>query len=431
MRLTGWGRFPERVAELSSPTSAEALRGWLSQGEGVVRGMGRAYGDSALSSRVAITRYLDRFHTFDEQNGLLRCDAGVTLRDLLAVTVPRGWTLSVTPGTSWVTVGGAIASDVHGKNHHRAGTFGRHVESLVLLTGDGEIRSVSRDRDGELFLATCGGMGLTGAVLSAELRLSPLASADIVESRVRASTWEASCELFHQYAEEPYSVSWVDVLSSGRQFGRSIFSYGRHASEGRRQFQTRPTLRVPTLMPTWLLNDAALGLFNRLYYAISQPRSNAIIPTSGFFYPLDSIADWNRLYGSTGFVQYQFVVPLDRGVAAMKNIISYLRSQGHCAYLAVLKLFGDPSEAPLSFPLRGFSIALDFRYSPQLLCSLKIADQMVVDAGGRVYLAKDSSLEREPFRAMYPRWSEFAQVRRRVGSEGVFVSDQAKRLGFV
>ena len=248
---------------------------------------------------------------------------------------------------------------------------------------------------------------------------------------MRASTWEASCELFHQYAEQPYSVSWVDVLSTGRHFGRSIFSYGRHANEGRRQFQTRPALQVPAVMATWLLNDAALGLFNRLYYAISRSRSDAIVPMSSFFYPLDSIADWNRLYGSTGFVQYQVVVPLDRGAVAMKNIIGYLRSQGHGAYLAVLKLFGDQSGAPLSFPLRGFSIALDFRYSPQLLRALKIADQMVVDAGGRVYLTKDSSLEREHFRAMYPRWSEFAQVRRRVGSERVFVSDQAKRLGFV
>jgi FAD/FMN-containing dehydrogenase len=430
MQLSGWGRYPRRDAQVEAPVSLDEWRRWLSAGAGAVRGMGRSYGDSALAARLASTRQLDCFESFDAEHGRLTCQSGVTLREILELTVPRGWTLPVSPGTSWVTVGGAIASDVHGKNHHHAGSFCDHVDSITLLCGDGSVRSVSRSVEPELFSATCGGMGLTGVVLSARFRLQRVHSAEILETKLRAGSWEESCELFDRHADQPSSVAWVDVLARGRSFGRSIFSYGRHAPEGSSEFKIQSRLTVPAEMPTSLLNSFSMRAFNRLYYSSTRECREGRVPMSQFFYPLDSITHWNRLYGSSGFVQYQFVVPVERGVALCRRILETLASRGHHAFLAVLKLFGKGSGFPLSFPTEGYTLALDFRYSPTLIGALHELDRMILDGGGRVYLTKDSCLQQETFRQMYPRWEDVELIRRRVGSQGIFLSDQAIRLGF-
>jgi decaprenylphospho-beta-D-ribofuranose 2-oxidase len=430
MKLSGWGRYPVREAELVSPSSIAGWRDALRAGSLCIRGMGRSYGDSSIAPRVVETRFLDRFIDFDHEQGVIACGGGVTLRELMSVSVKAGWCLPVTPGTSWVTVGGAIASDVHGKNHHVTGTFGQHVTRMGLLLGTGEIREICPQSDPELFAATCGGMGLTGVVLWAELRLSRVHSGCILETKHRTHSLEETCDLFNTHQDAEYSVAWVDGLSTGRQLGRGIFSVGCHATDGPLNFEPRVLASVPVTPPFSPLSRLSMGLFNQLYFRIPKVGIEVASPLTQFFYPLDALGGWNRLYGRAGFVQYQFVVPVERGVAVMRSILERLASRGHHSYLAVLKLFGDANSHWLSFPMRGYALALDFKFAPNLLQALAEADQMVLAAGGRVYLAKDSSLNLEKFRAMYPRWAEFEALRHRVGAIGVFQSDQSRRLGF-
>ena len=429
MRLSGWGGYPARDAELIVPATISHWREAIRSGSTCIRGMGRAYGDSAIAARVAVTRRMDRFIDFDRQTGVITCDGGVTLRDLLRVTVPSGWCVRVTPGTSWVTVGGAIASDVHGKNHHTAGTFGQHVIRMGLLLGNGQMVEISSESHPDLFNATCGGMGLTGVILWAQLRLLRIRTGDILEARYRTESLEETCELFESRGSAEYSVAWVDALTRGRRLGRGVFSIGQHIDEGSLDFSPRILARVPATPSFSVLSQLSMRLFNEVYFHTAKSGSERTVPLTQFFYPLDAVDGWNRLYGDKGFLQYQFVIPVENGAAVMRSILELLSKRGHFAYLAVLKLFGEANNHWLSFPIRGYALALDFKWSDGLLPALAEVDKLVLAAGGKVYLAKDSCLDREVFRAMYPRWSEFEQLREKFGAIGVFRSDQSIRLG--
>ena len=429
MRLSGWGGYPARDVELIVPATISHWREAIRSGSTCIRGMGRAYGDSAIAARVAVTRRMDRFIDFDRQTGVITCDGGVTLRDLLRVTVPSGWCVRVTPGTSWVTVGGAIASDVHGKNHHTAGTFGQHVIRMGLLLGNGQMVEISSESHPDLFNATCGGMGLTGVILWAQLRLLRIRTGDILEARYRTESLEETCELFESRGSAEYSVAWVDALTRGRRLGRGVFSIGQHIDEGSLDFSPRILARVPATPSFSVLSQLSMRLFNEVYFHTAKSGSERTVPLTQFFYPLDAVDGWNRLYGDKGFLQYQFVIPVENGAAVMRSILELLSKRGHFAYLAVLKLFGEANNHWLSFPIRGYALALDFKWSDGLLPALAEVDKLVLAAGGRVYLAKDSCLDRGVFRAMYPRWREFEQLREKFGAIGVFRSDQSIRLG--
>jgi FAD/FMN-containing dehydrogenase len=394
------------------------------------RGMGRSYGDSANSSTVIQTDYLDHFIEFNESTGVLTCEAGVSIREILYLTVPKGWFVPVTPGSSFVSIGGAIASDVHGKNHHLSGTFSEHLLSFDLLLGTGEVVRVTKDSYSDLFRATCGGMGLTGMILSASIQLKPISSSQIHETTIKASCLEAVCEQFEANHSCTYTVAWIECLASGKQLGRSLLMLGEHAQDGTLELGKKKSLNMPIDMPSSILNHYSIKAFNSLYYhRIFSKTKTELVSFEPYFYPLDAIGNWNRLYGKAGFVQYQFVLPKAVGAKGLRQILEVIVKSGKGSFLAVLKVFGTENQNFLSFPIEGYTLALDFKMSKETVQLIKLLDSMVVEMGGRIYLTKDALMTEFSFKKTYPQWEQFEEVRTKYGAIGKFASRQSKRLG--
>ncbi|MFJ6084029.1 FAD-binding protein [Streptomyces sp. NPDC092369] len=440
--VTGWGRTAPTAARPVRPGTYEeavaAVRGCGARG-GIPRGLGRAYGDAAQNAGGTVLDMtgLDRVHAIDADGGIVLCDAGVSLHRLMEVLLPLGWFVPVTPGTRQVTVGGAIGADIHGKNHHVSGSFSRHVLSFELLTADGTIRTVSRGTP--LFDATTGGMGLTGVILTATVQLLPVETSLMSVDTERATDLDDLMARLtasdHHYR---YSVAWIDLLARGAATGRAVLTRGDHApldalpARTRRaplDFRTRRLPAAPAFLPEGLLNRTTVGLFNELWYR-RAPRARTgelqRIPT--FFHPLDGVPHWNRVYGRGGFVQYQFVVGHGQE-EALRQIVRCVSEHRCPSFLAVLKRFGEADPGWLSFPVPGWTLALDIPAGlPGLGALLDRLDEDVAGAGGRVYLAKDSRLRPELLAAMYPRLDDFRALRAELDPRGVFVSDLARRL---
>jgi FAD/FMN-containing dehydrogenase len=408
-----WGRYP-RVNQRISPLRDRSSRLPDFAGTALAYGNGRSYGDSCLNPDGTLlhTRGLDRFIAFDEASGMLRCEAGVTLGEILELIVPRRWFLPVTPGTRHVTVGGAIANDVHGKNHHVAGTFSHHVRGFGLLRSDG---THSECRPGSpLFAATIGGLGLTGVITWVELQLRRVDNPWLETESIR---FENLHEFFALSAESAgsheYTVAWIDCLARGKALGRGHFHRSVHASAEIKSGPAEPkaALAVPITPPFSLVNRLTLRPFNALYFQRQQARRrSAVEHYASFFYPLDSIRDWNRMYGRRGFLQHQCVIPGSDAPAAVAELLREIAASGTGSFLAVLKEFGDlPSLGLLSFPRPGTTLALDFpNAGPEVFVLLDRLDAIVAAAGGAVYPAKDARMSGAHFRGAYPRWQEFA-----------------------
>ncbi len=431
MELHGWGRYPRISSQVEFPKTVLELRDTLGQPNALIaRGLGRSYGDSSLADHVVTTEHLSRFTSFDANSGLLTCDAGVSLSEILAVFVPQGWFLPVTPGTRFVTVGGAIASDVHGKNHHVDGTFGQHVAHLTLMLGNGKVIQASPTEHADLFYATCGGMGLTGIIIAATIKLKPIRSHLITETTIKAPNLDAVLQAFEDNRSATYSVAWIDCLAKGKDLGRSLLMLGEHVDNGGLIAETTKPMTIPVDMPVSLLNKASIRCFNSLYYhRVRQSSLTRSISYEPFFYPLDKIAHWNRLYGKPGFVQYQFVLPKHTGVTGMRTILERIAASGRGSFLAVLKVFGAENQNLLSFPLEGYTLALDFKAEPAVFGLLDELDKLVLNFGGRLYLTKDARMSEQTFKASYPNWQAFEDVRDRYHAIGKFASIQSQRLG--
>lgn len=428
--ISGWGGFPKQQAQVLTPLSLSGCQSQLQQNASLLaRGMGRSYGDSANAATVLQTVYLNHFIAFDSDTGLLTVEAGVMLRDILNVTVKRGWFLPVTPGTSFVTVGGAIASDVHGKNHHVAGTFGQHVVSMTMLLGNGETVTTSLTKLPDLFHATCSGMGLTGVILTASIQLIVIKSAYITQKTIKAGSLEEVCEAFEEHGESTFSVAWIDCLATGKHLGRSLLMMGEHADNGGLELAIKDPVTIPIHTPALLLNSLTLRTFNHAYYAKASHLKTQTVSLLPYFYPLDAIGGWNRLYGKAGFVQYQFVLPKTDGVANMRTILTQIAQSGAGSFLAVLKQFGAANQNMLSFPIEGYTLALDFKVSLTNFALLQKLDELVMSMGGRVYLTKDALMQEKTFKTTYPSWQAFEAVREKYGAIGKFASAQSKRLG--
>ncbi|MER7719538.1 FAD-binding oxidoreductase [Streptomyces flaveolus] len=440
--VTGWGRTAPTAARLIRPRTYEeaaaAVRDCGARG-GIPRGLGRAYGDAAQNAGGAVLDMtgLDRIHAIDVDGGTVLCDAGVSLHRLMEVLLPLGWFVPVTPGTRYVTVGGAIGADIHGKNHHVSGSFARHVLSLELLTADGGVRTV--DRGTPLFDATAGGMGLTGAILTATVRLQPVETALMSVDTERAADLDDLMARLtatdHRYR---YSVAWIDLLARGAATGRAVLTRGDHApldalpARARRQplaFRTSRLPAAPAFLPEGLLSRTSVGLFNELWYRKApRARRGQLQRISTFFHPLDGVPHWNRIYGRGGFVQYQFVVGHGRE-ETLRRIVRRISAHRCPSFLAVLKRFGEADPGWLSFPVPGWTLALDVPAGlPGLGAFLDELDEEVAAAGGRVYLAKDSRLRPELLAAMYPRLDDFRALRAELDPRGVFMSDLSRRL---
>ncbi len=436
--LTGWGRTAPSVAEVLTPTSEDQVSELLATRPALVaRGLGRSYGDAAqLGGGVVVdNRGFVEIGPISAA-GVVTAGAGVSIDELLAVSLPRGWFVAVTPGTRQVSLGGAVASDVHGKNHHRDGSFAAHVLSMRLVTPRGT-RTVSRREDPDLFWATMGGMGLTGIVTTLTLQLLAVGSDQVRVDTDRFNDLDAVMAAMTEGDDAyRYSVAWVDCMTRGTHMGRAILTRAEHADATDRDpsdtalAAPRPArLAVPLTAPRGLLNPLSIRIFNEAWFrSAPRQRRGELQSLSSFFHPLDGVRDWNRLYGPRGFVQYQFCVPTSEGQCVV-DAISRLSSSRLPSFLAVLKRFGPADPGPLSFPIPGWTLALDLPVGPPTLGRvLDELDELVVAAGGRVYLAKDARLAPERVRAMYPRLNDFAAVRARVDPEGRLTSDLDRRL---
>ncbi|MBT8421498.1 MAG: FAD-binding oxidoreductase, partial [Gammaproteobacteria bacterium] len=417
-QYTSWGRYPQvnqRGVQLawrtdSLPEISDEHANLLPWGNG------RSYGDVCLNrgGLVIGTRALCHLLAFDPDTGIVRIEAGVTLAELLQLVVPAGWFLPVTPGTAFVTAGGALANDVHGKNHHLEGTFGCHVRAFELLRSDGSRLHCSPTENADYFAATIGGMGLTGLVTWVEIQLRPIPGPMLREESIRYANVDEFFRLSDGSDDDfEYTVSWVDCLASGDEAGRGLFSRANHVDaqhEDSTDLVLEPRLSMPFTPPFSLVNNLSLRAFNKLWYARQRKRRvQKNTHFSGFFYPLDAIGNWNRMYGPRGMLQYQCVLPGEAGRDAIGEMLARITRSGQGSFLAVLKVFGDKaSPGMLSFPRPGVTLALDFPNRPDVFRLLDQLDAVTLEAGGAVYPAKDARMKAEVFRAGFPRWQKFA-----------------------
>ncbi|WP_397542649.1 FAD-binding protein [Roseovarius salis] len=438
MRLSGWGRYPVADCAVTAPRDEAGLRRAQENGPLIARGNGRAYGDSAMNRTNTIAMHkFDRMIAFDAATGLLTAEAGVLVGDIIDAFLPRGWFPPVTPGTKFVTLGGAIAADVHGKNHHLDGGFGNFVEWIELMVQDGSVIRATPEENADLFRSTVGGMGLTGVILRAAVRLRGVETGWIRQTAQAVPDLDGAMAAFEAAADAPYSVAWIDCLSRGASLGRSIVMLGEHATlEGLptryRQMPFGPPPKrkftLPVNAPGFTLNRWTVRAFNAAYYHANARRAGAsYVPWDSYFYPLDSILGWNRVYGRRGFVQFQCVLPEPEardGLAALLNAIS---GAGQGCFLSVLKKLGA-SCGRFSFPMPGYTLALDFPVSDKVLDLMQKLDRITLDHGGRFYLAKDARLSADTLHAADPRAAAFAQARKDSRAAGAFASLQSERL---
>ncbi|WP_017558439.1 FAD-binding oxidoreductase [Nocardiopsis baichengensis] len=444
--LTGWGRTAPTAATVVRPRTAEeaaaVLRGAGPAARGAIaRGLGRSYGDAAQSAGglVLDCAELAPGYRLDQASGTVTASSGTPLADLMARLLPHGRFLPVTPGTRQVTVGGAVAADIHGKNHHRDSSFGAHVRELRLLTPDGAERVCGPDRDPELFWATVGGMGLTGVVTEARFAVPRVETAMMRVDTDRTGDLDEALELMAATDDRyHHTVCWVDLLARGAATGRGVLTRAHHARADelpprmRRRplaFAPQALFTAPKAVPSGLLNTWSVRAFNTAYYAKAPKRGrDDIQPLGSFFHPLDAVRDWNRVYGPSGLVQYQFVVPFG-AEDTLRSIVARLSAAGAPSFLAVLKRFGEGTPGPLSFPRPGWTLALDLPASlPGLAALLDGFDEEVLEAGGALYLAKDSRASARTVHAMYPRMDEWKRIREKVDPDRVLVSDLSRRL---
>ena len=431
MLCTAWGNYPKIECNRYQFKTPNQLRDILkSKAPLIPYGNGRSYGDSALASNIIETRQRDYFLDFDESRGLLSVESGVLLSEILEHFIPRGWFLQVTPGTKLITVGGAIASDVHGKNHHKVGCFSSCVEEFDIMLPSGEVVTCSPKDTPTLWRATCGGQGLTGVILNAKIYLKRINSKYIKQTTIKTANLKETFEAFEEYSYMPYSVAWIDCLAKGEDIGRSLLMVGDFDSDGELDYRLKDTKTIPIDFPTFALNSWSVKAFNMLYYGkVKEKISNQRVDIDTFFYPLDAINHWNRIYGKKGFTQYQFILPKESSFEGLQKILKAISDSGKGSFLAVLKLYGKANSNWLSFPMEGYSLALDFKIEDGLFELLDRLDKIVIEYGGRIYLTKDARVSKEVFEKGYPDIDKFREFREKNRMQEVFESLQSKRVG--
>ncbi|OUS24787.1 hypothetical protein A9Q99_23630 [Gammaproteobacteria bacterium 45_16_T64] len=431
MKLSAWGNYPVIEGQINYPSSYAEISQRLADGfKGISQGMARSYGDSALAASVLSTNRLDHFINFDEETGVLHCQSGITLDKILLVFIPKGWMLPVVPGTKMISVGGAIASDVHGKNHHCKGTFSQYVTEITIILASGEITTCSPTDKEDLFKATCGGMGLTGIVCDVKIQLQKATSAYFQLTKFKSQNLEETFSLIEENIDIPYSAAWLDSLASGPGFGRAVVEVSQPLDDGDLSPHTPPPLSLPINLPSLSMNKYTMQMLCFLYYQLANPslEKTQRAHYSSIFNVLDAIQHWNRAYGKQGFVQYQFVLPKEAGIEGFGKVLKAISDSGKASFVSVLKLCGASNENYLSFPTEGYSLALDFQMEPSVFAFLDRLDDIVMDYNGRVYLTKDARLSEGNFKRMYPEWETFAEIREKYGATGVFESSQSLRI---
>ena len=438
--LSGWGNFPKSLTRISAFQSADDLRETLAMPKLIARGLGRSYADQATNTdnhAIDFTSY-NRFIHFDDDKGILECETGVSYDDIIRVLGPRGWFPMICPGTRYVTIGGAIANDVHGKAHHIDGSFINCVDEITLMLANGEIVKADRERHSDLFYASFGGLGLLGFIMSAKIRLRRIDSTYFDQLSIPVRNLDEMMDILDTRDKDfSYSVAWVNPLAKGSKLGKGVVNFGNHAKIDELPFSKMiepikitggPKLNIPVFLPSFSLNRFSVSILNNILYW-KQRRGSGISHYDSFFFPLDMINHWNRGYGSRGFIQYQFVIPLEKGRENLRTILTSIAESGCTPFLNVLKKFGKGKSGPLSFPMEGYTLAVDFPVSEKLKPFAKKLDELVIACGGRVYLGKDAFLNEENFKKMYPAWEDWLKVKQKYDPENVFSSDLSRRIG--
>lgn len=435
--IANWGNYPVMESEERLFSFDNQLQELIKQSRHFIpRGNGRCYGDASLSEETISTLKYNKILSFDTQKGLFECESGITLDQVLEVIVPKGWFLPVTPGTKFITIGGAVASDVHGKNHHVDGCFSHHVLEMDIVLANGETITCTPQIHADLFEATCGGMGLTGMITRVKFDLKKIETSYIKQKQVKAANLEEIIQLFEKYKDYTYSVAWIDCLKKGKNAGRSILILGEHATlndlsvkqlEEPLKLPKKKQINFPFNLPSWVLNSFTVKVFNFLYYGKNFKKEiNNIVSYEPFFYPLDAILNWNRGYGKKGFIQYQFVVPME-AKQGLIEILQRISDKGLGSFLAVLKIFGK-QDSIISFPIEGYTLALDIPVRKNLFETLDELDKIVLQYGGRLYMSKDARMKPEVLEAGYPKLNIFKDIIRKYNPDKKIRSLQSDRL---
>lgn len=435
--IANWGNYPKMESDEKKFSFDEQLAKLVQDTDHFIpRGNGRCYGDASLAEKTISTLNYNRILSFDTGNGIFECQSGLTLDKILEVVIPKGWFLPVTPGTKFITVGGAVGSDVHGKNHHVEGAFSNHILEMDVMVGDGSVITCTPSVHSDLFEATCGGMGLTGMITRIKFRLKKIETSYIRQKQIKAANLEELIKLFEEYKDYTYSMAWIDCLTKGEHFGRGILIVGEHAKNAELnekqkrhplRYVGKPKITFPFNLPSWVLNTLTVKAFNFLYYGKNFKKEiNNVVPYEPFFYPLDAILHWNRGYGKKGFVQYQFVLPLS-AKQGLVEILKRISDEGLGSFLAVLKVFGK-QESLISFPDEGYTLALDFPVRKGLFKFLDELDQIVLQYGGRLYMSKDARMKPEVLVKGYPKLEQFRSIVKKYNPSGKFSSVQSDRL---
>ncbi len=436
--IANWGNYPAMLSDEKLFTSTEEAKEYVKNGNSFIpRGNGRCYGDASLAENTISTLKYDKILSFDTALGHFECQSGLTLDKILEVIVPKGWFLPVTPGTKFITVGGAVASDVHGKNHHVDGSFSNHILEMDIMLAGGNLVTCTRDNNyADLFWATCGGMGLTGLITRVKFDLKKIETSYIKQKQVKAANLEEVIRLFEEYQHYTYSVAWIDCLQKGKDFGRSILILGEHATKDQLpenklkdplKLPAKKQITFPFTLPSFVLNKLTVKAFNFLYYGKNFKKEiDNVVSYEPFFYPLDAILHWNRGYGKKGFIQYQFVLPLE-SKNGLIEILQKISDKGLGSFLAVLKVFGKQDDL-ISFPMEGFTLALDFPVRKGLFEFLDELDQVVLQYGGRLYMSKDARMKPAVLQAGYKKLPEFNAIIEKYNPDEQLRSVQSQRL---
>ncbi len=436
--LAGWGNYPVVASRVAAPRDNRDWQKIIGRGELIARGLGRSYGDQATSREgvVAVSTDMHHFLDWNEAEGILECEAGCSLEEIIACFVPKGWLPMICPGTKFVTIGGAIANDVHGKAHHADGSFVNCVESFTIMLADGSVVTASRDENPDLFMANFGGLGLLGVILTAKIRLRKIETTYFKQQSFKVKNLEDMLTALDKYQHYNYSVAWIDSLAKGKNLGRGVLTVGEQAylRDLSPRLKKKPLsvhkiskLGVPFFLPAFILNNFSVSILNRLIGFV-QNSSKEFVHYEKFFFPLDMINNWNRGYGKRGFIQYQFVIPEQNGESVLRRIMEKIARSGCTPFLNVFKKMGE-GQGLLSFPFVGYTLAIDFPVTPALKAFTRQLDEEVLAAGGRIYLGKDAMLDKEMFRQMYPQYREWLAIKKKYDPQNRFSSDISRRLG--
>ena len=430
--LSGWGNNINVNSNIYLPRNNDDITNLYKKGialNSITRGLGRSYGDSSLDNNIISLKNYEKFIKFDSELGTLECSTNCSLNELLKLIVQKGWFFNVTPGSKFITIGGAIASDVHGKNHHLDGSFCDYVFSFKIITSEGILYNCSKEENLELFHASCGGMGLTGIIISVKIKLLKIKSKIINTEIVKTKNLDETIKSFKKFNENKYLVAWVDALAKNEHIGRSIFFIGNHSNEGDLNFLEKIKFSIPKIFPGFLLNKYTIRFFNRIYYFIHKNNKKVKQNLNNFFYPLDSISNWNNLYGKNGFIQIQILITEKNFEEVICKTLEFFQYKKQFSFLTTLKELGIGNDNYLSFPSKGYTLTLDLKMNKDLKAIYEEFELLLMKYKTKVYLTKDSFMSKKYFEDTYKKLNKFKEIKNKYDPLNVIKSFQSRRLG--